>query len=236
MRRAVVLLLALLVPGCAALELQGPRPCGPQPCRETLKVAVAAFRDERVVEEIGTPQDRPFVVAAAPVDAMSTELAQHLVERLTAAEVFQSATLVDVSGSTPAPELLARLAGEGYDAVLTGNVPHCLGSTCVTGGNLAGYVALRFIGLIYPVILPLPFGLYHNEGVVSIADLRLTDTRTGEVLWRGDFIRRVVHYSGDPSPGPAIHEAMHDITQEIIKDLRQRLRSGRQGAPGPDEP
>ena len=41
---------------------------------------------------------------------------------------------------------------------------------------------------IEPAFLPLPLGYYHNEGVVSVPDIRLTDTCTGEVVWKGDFI------------------------------------------------
>jgi len=65
-----------------------------------------------------------------------------------------------------------------------------------------------------------------------VTDLRLTDTRTGETVWKGDFTRDVVHYSNDRSPGPAIHEAMHDLTEAIFEDLRLHLRSGLQLAPG----
>lgn len=235
MRRFALPVLVLLL-GCAPREIQGPRRCGPERCRETMRVAVAAFQDERRVEAIGTPPSGPASVAEDTVAAMSTDLARHLVEALGAAEMFQAATLVEVSGSPPTPQFLARLVHQGYDAVITGNVPRCLGSTCVTGGDMAGYIALRFLGLIHSLLLPLPFGYYHNEGAVTITDLRLTDTRTGEVIWREDFSRDVVHYSGDPSPGPAIHEAMHDVTKMVIEDLRQHLRSGRQGASVLDGP
>ena len=235
MMRCLVPVLVLLL-GCAPREIQGPRPCGPERCRETMTVAVAALEDQRRVEEIGAPQARPYPVAEAPETAMSTELARDLVAVLTTPEFFRSTTLVEGSGSPPSPQFLARLADRGYDAVITGNVPRCLGSTCVTGGDLAGFIALRLIGLINSLILPLPFGYYHNEGVVTVTDLRLTDTRSGEVLWRENFTRNVVHYSGDPSPGPAIHEAMHDLTHMILEDLARQLRSGRQGAPGREGP
>lgn len=232
---APALVLPLLL-GCASLEIQGPLPCVSERCRETLTVAVAAFQDNRPVVEIGTPPSRPYPVAEDLVQEMSTELARHLVERFNAAEFFLSASVVEVSGSPPSPEFLARLAGQGYDAVITGNVPRCLGSTCVTGGDLAGHLVLRFVGLMFQALLPLPLGYYHNEGVVTVSDLRLTDTRTGEVVWRGDFTKEVVRYTGDPTPGSAIHEAMLGVTQQILEDLQAHLKSGRQGAPAPAWP
>ena len=228
---------ALILPlGCGLRELQGPRPCVRESCRETLTVAVAAFQDERVVPEIGTPPSRPISVAEAPVENMSSELAAHLVERFNGVGFFLSTSLVEVSGSPPSPEFLARLAAQGYDAVITGNVPRCQGSTCILGGDIAGFFVLRFIGLMFQVMLPLPWGTYHNEGIVSVKDLQMTDTRTGEVVWKGDFSKEVVHYTIDPLPGPAIHEAMLEVTKDILEDLQAHLRSGRQGAPGPVEP
>lgn len=228
-----VLLLALAL-GCAPREIQGPLQCRER-CRENLSVAVAAFRDERPEEEIGTPPARPYPVAADPARDMSAEMARDLVERLRKAEVFLAVTAVEASGSPPSAALLARLAARGYDAVLTGNVPRCLGSTCVTGGDLTGYFVLKFVGIMFNALLPLPLGFYHNEGVVSVTDLQLTDTRTGEVFWSGSFKRNVVHYTGDPSPGPAIHDAMHELTRAIAEDLQRRLLSGRQ-APPPELP
>lgn len=219
--------------GCASLEVQGPRPCVRERCRETLTVAVAAFQDDRAVEEIGTPPPQPYPVAEDVVQEMSTDLARHLVEAFVNAEFFLATSLVERSGSPPSRELLASLAGRGYDAVVTGNVPRCLGSTCVVGGDLVGHLALRLVGLVVPVLMPLPFGFYHNEGVVSIQDLRLTDTRSGEVVWQGDFAQRVVHYSGDPSPGPAIHQAMLNVAQDVLSELKAHLRSGRQRPPVP---
>ena len=235
MRRFIVPVLVLLL-GCAPRELQGPIPCVRERCRETLTVAVAAFKDERRAVEIGTPPSRPYPVAEDFVGDMSSALAGHLVERFNSVGFFQSSSLVDVSGSPPAPEFLARLAAQGYDAVITGNVPRCMGSTCVIGGDLAGQLVLRFVGFMFQALLPLPLGYYHNEGVVSVTDLRLTDARTGEVVWKGDFTAEVVHYTYDPSPGPAIHEAMLEVTQEILEDLRAKLRSGRQGGEAPEEP
>jgi len=237
--KKVVLLVApvlVLLLGCASRELQGPRPCIRERCRETLTVAVATFQDERPVVEIGTPPSRPYPVAEDLAENMSTDLARMLVDRFNSVDFFLSASLVEVSGSPPAPELLARLAGQGYDGVITGNVPRCLGSTCITGGDLAGYWVLRFVGLMFQVMLPMPLGFYHNEGVVSVTDLQLTDTRTGEVVWKGDFIKEIVHYTADPSPGPAIHEAMLEVTKAIHEDLRAHLHSGRQGVPDPKEP
>jgi hypothetical protein len=228
--------LLLPLPGCALRELQGPRPCVSERCRETMTVAVAAFRDERPVAAAETPPSRPTPVAEDLAEGMSSNLAQHLVERFNGVGFFLSAAVVEVSGSPPSPEFLARLAGLGFDAVITGNVPRCLGSTCVSGGDLAGYFMLRLAGLILPVIFPLPLGYYHNEGVVSVTDLQLTDTRTGELVWRGDFTREVVHYSNDATPGPAIHEAMLEVTKAILDDLRTHLRSGRQGEPVLYEP
>jgi hypothetical protein len=227
-KRIALPLLLLLLPGCAWREVLGPRSCVALRCRENLIVAVAAFQDERPEVEIGAPPVRPYPVAQDPATDMSLHLAMNFVERFNAAGFFHSAAVVEVSGSPPSAALLAHLALQGFDAVLTGNVPHCLGSTCITGGDIAGFVALRFIGLIYPVVVPLPFGMYHNEGVITIKDLRLTDTRSGEVLWQGNFTKSVVHYSGDPSPGPAIHEAMHDVAADVIADLQRQLRSGRQ--------
>ncbi len=229
---------ALLLPslGCASREIQGPIPCLSERCRETLTVGVAAFRDDRPVVEIGTPPSRPYPVAEDLAQDMSTVLARHLVERFESVNLFLSASVVEASGSPPAPEFLARLAERGYDAVFTGNVPRCLGTTCVTGGDLTGQLVLRFVGLMFQALLPLPLGYYHNEGVVSVKDLRLTDTRTGEVLWKGDFAEEVVDHTGDPSPGPAIHEAMLALTKAVLKDLQAHLRSGRQGAPGPGPP
>lgn len=234
----VLMFLAIPVPaflsGCAPLEIQGPRPCVRERCRETLTVAVAAFQDDRAVEEIGTPPPVPFPVAEDVVQEMSTDLARHLVEAFANAEFFLDTSLVERSGSPPPAALLASLASRGYDAVVTGNVPRCLGSTCVVGGDVVGYFALRLVGLVVPVLMPLPFGFYHNEGVVAIEDLRLTDTRTGEVVWQGDFSRKVVHYSGDPSPGPAIHKAMLEVSQDVLDELQAQLRSGRQKRPVPE--
>ena len=235
MRRFIAPVLVLLL-GCAPRNLQGPIPCIRERCRETLTVAVAAFKDERLVVEIGTPPSRPYPVAEDPAAEMSSELASHLVERFNSVGFFQSTSVVGVSGSPPAQEFLARLAAQGYDAVITGNVPRCLGSTCVIGGDLAGQLALRFIGFMFQAFLPLPLGYYHNEGVVSVKDLRLTDTRTGEVVWKGDFTAEVVHYTYDLSPGPAIHEAMLEVTLAIMEDMRANLRSGRQGETVLDEP
>lgn len=229
MRRIIAPVLVLLLLGCAPRELQGPIPCVRERCRETLTVAVAAFKDERPIVEIGTPPSRPYPVAEDLSENMSSELAKHLVERFNAFGFFLSSSLVDVSGSPPAPEFLARLAAQGYDAVITGNVPRCLGSTCVIGGDLAGQVVLRLVGFMFQALLPLPLGYYHNEGVVAVTDLRLTDTRTGEVVWKGDFTKNVVHYTYEPSPGQAIHEAMLEITQAIVADMQANLRSGRQG-------
>lgn len=237
MRRFMVPALALpLLLGCASLELQGPLPCVNERCRETLTVGVAAFQDDRPVVEIGTPPSRPYPVAEDPAKDMSTELARHLVERFNSVDFFLSASVVETSGSPPSPALLARLAAQGYDAVITGNVPRCMGSTCVTGGDLAGHLVLRFVGLMFQALLPLPLGYYHNEGVVTVTDLRLTDTRTGEVVFKGDFTKEVVHYTGDPTPGTAIHEAMLGVTQAILEDLQAHLRSGRQGAPASEWP
>ena len=235
MRRFLASTLVLLL-GCAPRELQGPIPCVRERCRETLTVAVAAFKDERPVVVTGTPPSRPYPVAEALAENMSSELAQHLVDRFNSFGFFLSTSLVEVSGSPPAPEFLARLAAQGYDAVITGNVPRCLGSTCVIGGDLAGQVVLRLVGFMFQAFLPLPLGYYHNEGVVTVTDLRLTDTRTGEVVWKGDFTREVVHYTYDLSPGPAIHEAMLEVTQAIMEDMRANLRSGRQGGAAPVEP
>jgi hypothetical protein len=231
MAPALVLLL-----GCAPRELQGPVPCISERCRETLKVAVAAFQDERPDVEIGTPPSRPYPVAEDPAKDVPSALAGLLVDRFNSVGFFLSASLVDVSGSPPSPEFLARLAGQGYDAVITGQVPRCLGSTCITGGDAAGYWVLKFVGFMFQVLLPLPLGYYHNEGVVSVTDVRLTDTRTGEAVWKGDFTREVVRYTGNPSPGPAVHEAMLEVAAAILEDLQAHLKSGRQGAPAPEEP
>jgi len=232
MRRIVAATLVLLL-GCAPRELQGPIPCVRERCRETLTVAVAAFQDDRPVK---APPSRPYPVAEDLSENMSSELAKHLVERFNAFGFFLSSSLVDVSGSPPAPEFLARLAAQGYDAVITGNVPRCMGSTCVIGGDLAGQLVLRFVGFMFQALLPLPLGYYHNEGVVFVTDLRLTDARTGEVVWKGDFTAEVVHYTYELSPGPAIHEAMLEVTQAIMEDMRVNLRSGRQGGAAPEEP
>jgi nucleotide-binding universal stress UspA family protein len=235
MRHFVASTLVLLL-GCAPRELQGPVPCVRERCRETLTVAVAAFQDDRPVVEIGTPPVRPYPVAEALAENMSTELAQHLVDRFNSFGFFLSSSVVEVSGSPPSPELLRRLAGQGFDAVVTGNVPRCLGSTCVIGGDLAGQLVLRAVGFMFQAFLPLPLGYYHNKGVVSVTDLRLTDTRTGEVVWKGDFTREVVLYTIDPTPEPAIHEAMLDVVGAILADLEANLKSGRQGAPVSDQP
>jgi hypothetical protein len=45
-----------------------------------------------------------------------------------------------------------------------------------------------------------------------------------------------VHYTYDLSPGPAIHEAMLEVVNAIVEDLRVNLKSGRQGEAAPEEP
>jgi nucleotide-binding universal stress UspA family protein len=235
LKRFLVSVIVLLL-GCAPRELQGPIPCVRDRCRETLTVAVAAFQDERPDEEFGSPPPRFTPVSEDPAADMSRELAQHLVDRFNSVGFFRSASVVEVSGSPPSTDLLKRLAAQGYDAVITGNVPRCLGSTCVMGGDWTGYFMIRLMGLVTKVLLPLPLGPYHNEGVVSVSDIRLTDTRTGEVVWKGDVSREVVHYTSQPSPGPAIHEAMLEVTKAILEGLQAHLRSGLQAAPVPERP
>jgi hypothetical protein len=185
------------------------------------RVAVATFEDQRESDyEADSGRD---VVASEASAAMPAELAADLVGHLRETGLFRSVTLVGASGSPPAREFLGRLAADGYDGVITGELRSCGGATGETGGRVAGRYMLRLISFMVPVLLPVPFSKYCNEGVVAVTELRLTDTRSGAVLWREDLSRRATRYTAEPAPGAVARDAMRAACGAITDDLREGL-------------
>lgn len=220
--------------GCASLAPRRAGPCVGGSCRRDMTVAVAAFEDQRPDEEFGSPVPLLAAVAQDMAVGVPAVLALLLADRLNREEFFLAATAVEGSASPPSPEFLARLADQGFDAVITGNLPRCMGTTCLTGGSKEGSYLYRLVSVTFFrlfLVIP-PMGKLHNEATIALTEVRLTDTRSGEVLWHGDFTRQAMSHTSSPEPGEVVTEAMELVTGDILEHLRTEWGDRRRGIPG----
>ena len=164
----------------------------PDSKRQGLRVAVAPLQDMRPDQEKNSPVSMP---KAETRDKMFNDgevargISEALVTHFNHVQLFKTAELVDKSAMLPSSDVMEKMKGLGYDALLTGKVTHFYGAGYATVFDM---VAVPLAMIPITVVVTIPIMLMQdnrNEGMVEIIDVQLTDTASGGVLWSGLFCK-----------------------------------------------
>lgn len=211
--------------GCTTVvkyDLRDAHMAQPDSKRQGLRVAVAPLQDMRPDQEKNSPVSMP---KAETRDKMFKDgevargISEALVTHFNHVQLFKTAELVDKSAMLPSSDVMEKMKGLGYDALLTGKVTHFYGAGYATGFDMVA-VALAIIPITAVVTIPIMLMQDNrNEGLVEIIDVQLTDTASGGVLWSGLFSKKMEMKYADVYPARAACETLREIANEIVKEI-----------------
>ena len=193
----------------------------PDSKRQAMRVAVAPLQDMRSAEE-KDPQNITYFETRDRIfegGDVARGISNALVTHFNHVQLFKITELVDKSVALPSSDVVEKMKGFGFDALFTGTIKHFYGAGHPTAFDRAATL-LALIPVTIVVTIPIMLAEDNqNEGFVEIVDVRLTDTKSGGVLWSGTFSKKRNLYYYDADPVRAASETLREIADEIVKQI-----------------
>jgi TolB-like protein len=187
-----------------------------------MKVAIAPFQDLRPEHEKNPSSS---FSNSAVRDSMFKDgdvprnMSEAFVTHLNHVRLFKTVEMTDRTASIPAPVVLEKLRGQGYDLLMTGKIKRFYGVGHATGLDMVA-VGLALIPITAVVTIPAILAQPNDhETSVELIDLQLTDTSTGSIIWSGSFQRNKQLEYYDVMPVRAVSDTLKEIVQEVVKQI-----------------
>jgi len=229
-RKIAVTLIAsfLIAMGCTTpikYDLTDLNETGVNSSRQSIKVAITPFEDLRPVTEKNAPSNFSAIQLndrAIEGDNVAKSISEALASHFNHVKLFQSVDVFDEAGSEPTEDVNKRLYDLGYQAVLTGKVKHFHSTAYTTTLDKVAPILAFFVPVSAIVTIPMVLSEKNTHDTnVEIIDVKLTETRTGKVLWSGSYVKKPQREYADAYCVQAASDTLKDIALEMVDEIEK---------------